>query len=249
MFFDPVRHRYIIDDKFIIGVTTVTGVIDKPALINWAVKITLEYVEACLQPNKKYHGLEIGEIIAAAREQHTIRKTDAASLGTKAHLWAESYIKGEKPKTPKDKKIKLVTNNFLQWIDEYKVKFLEREKKVYSRKYNYAGTIDFEAEINGELCIGDFKTSSGIWDDYRLQIAAYNAARTEETGNDYKASWIVKFAKELDKEEYTKPFEALYIPKEEHEKDFQAFLGALSLKRRLLELEREKKIKRLQKEL
>jgi len=253
LYMNHERHLYYVSVdggimKPVIGCTTATGVLDKPALIGWAVKLDLEYLAACIQPNKKYDGLELAGFFEEAKKQHRIRVADAAAVGTRAHAWAESYIKGQKPKVPKHKKLKLIVNNFLQWVEEYKVKFLESEKKIYSLAHDYAGTIDFEAEINGELCIGDFKTSSGIWDEYRFQIAAYNNARAEETGNNYKASWIVRFAKDVNLM-FPDIFETLYIPKEEHEKDFQGFLGALAAKRRLMELEREKKIKRLQKEI
>lgn len=258
LYFNSARHLYYVYDEMgvlkpIMGVTTASSALEKPALINWAVnKVCIPYLQQRILPNRKYDHFQLDEIFKEASKEHTKKKADAASLGSKAHLWAELYIKGMKPKLPKQKGLRFLVDNFLKWLDEYKVKFLESEKKIYSIKYDYAGTLDFEAIINGELCIGDFKTASGIWDEYKFQIAAYNAARAEETGKDYKASWIIRFSKDTggESEGHTFiPFEALYIPKEEHEKDFQAFLGAMTAKKRLLELERERKIRRLQKEL
>lgn len=84
------------------------------------------------------------------------------------------------PKLPVNLEMKKSFENFLNWVKEGKIKFLETERFIYSKKYKYCGTMDFLAEINGEIWVGDIKTSSGIWNEYYLQIAAYQQAYLEE---------------------------------------------------------------------
>lgn len=82
-------HQYFVNGKKSIGVTTITGLIDKSrALIYWAVGLT------------KNHLIEIHnggttitiEHIEEASKLHAQRKKEAADLGTEVHLWCEKYI-------------------------------------------------------------------------------------------------------------------------------------------------------------
>ena len=244
--FDPAKHLYFITDKEMrlemvptIGVTTVTSVIEKPALINWAVyKQCLPYIRENLKPNKKYDELEIEKILKEAGRQHTIKKEEAGQAGTLVHAWAEAWIKGKKPKKPKNPLLLNGVNAFLDWVKAHNVKFLESEKKVYSRCYLYAGTADAIGTIDGKLALIDFKTGSGIWPEMYFQTAAYLMASWEEathwTKPLYDSAWIARFDKE------TAEFETKCIPIEEVEKDFAAFLGALALRKRLNELKNNK---------
>jgi len=113
---------------------------------------------------------------------------------------------------------------FLRWIKEYKVKFIESERLVYSKKYDYVGLMDLKARINGKLALVDFKTSKGVYNEYRYQVAAYLYADQEESGDKYEECWIIKF----DKDDGN--FEAHKI--EDFEDDYKAFLGALQVKKR-----------------
>ena len=119
-------------------------------------------------------------------------------------------------------------------MEAHKVEPIATEFKIFSRKHMYAGTCDLDAVIDGERCIVDFKTSSGIYPEMLLQTAAYQFARAEELyggelwgdqPNKYDARWIVRFDKKTGK------FEAKRF--DDFESDFQGFLGALQLYRRL----------------
>lgn len=236
--FDENRHLYFVDNEPIIGVTTITGVADKSGpLMYWAVrKVTIPYIQEKIKPNTKYDELELNAVFKEAERQYTMHKERAADAGLLMHSWAEDFIRGKKPKKPKNKQLLNAVNAFLDWIKEHKVKFLLSEQKVFSRKYRYAGTYDAVGTIDGKLSMIDFKTNkSGIYDEYRMQVAAYLSAYAEETGVRADSAWIVRFDKE------TAEFETKCIPIEEHEKDFKAFLGAKDLKQRLLELKRESK--------
>lgn len=212
------------------SVTSATSVIDKSgALIGWAVKLGRVFLT---------EKLESGEIITiehieTAAKLHAQKKKEAADLGTAVHDWAEHYIKSKlarkpKPELPEDERILNGVIAFLKWEKEHKVKFVASELLVYSKKHNYVGLMDAKAIIDGKLACVDFKTSNGIYDEFRLQVAAYRQADAEESKSKYQSTWIVRFGKD-DGE-----FEAHEIL--DHKKDFEAFVCALGLRNRLDEL-------------
>ena len=212
------------------SVTSATSVIDKSAaLMGWAVKLGRIFLT---------EKLESGEIITLemvneAAKLHVVRKKEAADLGTAVHDWAEHYIKAKlarksKPALPEDARILNGVIAFLKWEKEHKVKFVASELMVYSKKHNYVGLMDAKAIIDGKLACVDFKTSNGIYDEFRFQVAAYREADSEESKKKYGSTWIIRFGKD-DGE-----FEAHEIP--DHKKDFEAFTAALALRRRLDEL-------------
>lgn len=244
--FKESNHSYWItgDDgkkKRLSGVTTYCGVLDKSqALLPWAVRTTIEYVRDHLDDLKK----DPTEILELARQEADKQKNLAAELGKAIHAWVESHIKDEEPEMPEDPRVLTGVNAFLSWVSENKVKFLESEKVVYSKKYNYVGTLDIKAKVNGKLCLLDIKTGNGIYAEAYMQTAAYVQADAEETGDQYVGRWILRLSKET-AEEYEarmqkkgltkyKPyqvFEAVYLDAEPdaQQHDFAAFVNAKSL--------------------
>lgn len=218
--FDAKQHAYKLDGKPMTGVTTILGVIAKPALINWSANMAVSYIKANLNKGIKTGNWE--KIFAEARVAHTKKKENAGDVGTLAHKWIEAYIKGEKK--PITKEIKPMIDNFLRWEDEVKPKFLESEMRVYSRKYWFAGTLDLILEIDGEIWIGDIKTSSGIYPEQFYQTAGYQIA-LQEMGlyPNIKGHIIINLKKDG----------TMKIKKScEYEEDRKAFLGALAIYRR-----------------
>ena len=237
LIYEDNKHTYMVGDSIIPGVTGVVGVIDKPALKYWTVKLMAEHLEKNWEAGKSYDEIQIKKIIQDGKSKHRQRLSDAADIGTMAHDWIEKYIKGEDPKELVNLEAKSACDAFLDWVDKNNVRFISTEKKIYSKKYKYAGTMDFEAEIDGKKVIGDLKTSSGIWNEAILQTAAYQQARQEETGEKYDHRIIVRLGKFL--VEGKPDFEV----KELHDfnKDIKGFLGALLLSNRIKVLDQEKK--------
>lgn len=223
--FDEQKHRFTIDGRDIISVTGATSMVDKSApLMGWAVKLFREFLI-----DKVQRGFIITEdTIQEGSKQHTIRKEEAKDIGTQIHEWINQYIEGKKIKVPDDEKIKNGVLAFLKWENENKVKFLKSEENIYSKKYDYAGILDIEAKINGKLAIVDIKSSNGIYNEMYYQVAGYRNAKEEMTKKKYKESWIIQLGKE------TGEFKTHLL--DGHKKDFVAFLGALAIKRRELEL-------------
>lgn len=225
----PHRHYYKVNGERFTSVTSVTGILDKPALIKWAVGLAGSYLMGHIDDLvEAKHEEIIGQLIETACQEHTRVKTEAATVGKNVHTWVEEYIdskkdKGPTPDLPKDEQELNGVTAFLRWIDENKVKFISSEKLVYSKKHKYGGLMDLKATVNGELATVDFKTSNGVYDEFYMQIAAYRGADEEETGKKHDTSWIIRFGKD-DGE-----FEAHQI--EDHDADYKAFLNALALKK------------------
>jgi len=256
--FDSGKHQYFIDGERADGVTTALGVIDKSgALIHWAVNDNaLAYVfgggkykfAPAILPGTLYDEVQLMQIRNEAKGMHQKKKVEAAGVGTLVHDWIEQHIKSQianvpGPEMPVSITMQNAINAFKAWEAEHKVKYLFSEKKICHPKYNYAGTLDFEAVVDDELVIGDLKTSNAIYNEYRFQTSAYLEARAVESNQAYVARWCIRVGKDTQKDQNgleTVEFEAKRYGQNEHKKDFKTFLGALTIYRRLRELNKDK---------
>lgn len=228
--FNPLKHQYLVNGQVTISVTSALQMLNKPALVFWSANLMRDYL---LDHVRK--GMKITEsLILEGSKQHTIKKEREATSGTLVHQFAEQYIKGLNPDMPEDDRAAFGATAFLKWVTEHEIKFLASEKIVYSRQFDYVGIMDCTFTMGSEdhkiVHAGDFKTSSGIYNEMRYQVSAYQYADTEESGREYGDKWIIRFDKN------TGEFEAKNFSSEDHPKDFVAFLGLLQVKRREREL-------------
>lgn len=242
--FYPNSHAYYVDGKRKTGVTTYLGIVDKSRpLIYWAVGLFKDFLLENLQDGITEEHINEGSKL------HAQFKEQAATIGDMAHGWIEKYIahklkiSKEKPEIPEDAKVLNAINGFLSWEKEHKVKFISSERVVYSKKYDYIGKMDIEAEVAGQLCLIDIKTSNGLYNTVALQTAAYLKADEEESGKSYTGRWAIRLAKETEEEYIAKmeakgkdttgyvAFEAKFLDDKmmNVERDFRAFLSAKAL--------------------
>lgn len=100
----------------------------------------------------------------------------AADIGTLAHECCECDIKGlELPILPDDKREAVLTayGQYQAWKSQTRLKIVACEVSCVSEIYQFGGTLDFVCEIDGQLCLGDFKTSSAVYPEMLLQLSAY----------------------------------------------------------------------------
>src|SRR3990167_9834053 len=221
--FNEKEHLYELDGKPMTGVTTILKVIAKPALIQWAANMAVDFIIAESRDTDGTYKVN-DVILKEARTAHRKKKEDAADIGTSAHKWIENYIKNP-DEAHWDKELAIITDKFVEWAEESKVKFLESEVRVYDSSPDmfYAGTLDFVAEIDGKKFIGDIKTGSGIYPEHFYQVAAYQNAWEKMGREKLDGAVIVNVTKKGElKVEYS------YFFKE----DFDAFKGALAIYRR-----------------
>ena len=142
---------------------------------------------------------------------------EAGDVGKLAHTWLEFYIKSvialdkaedesarvehsqaiesKLANLPGDERAANCVKAALAWMKAHNVKWIETERKIYSKKYGYAGTTDGLAlvssctdkeccseEFSNRLSIIDWKSSNYLYVEHLYQTAAYLWAMMEEFG-------------------------------------------------------------------
>lgn len=186
--FDEKKHAYFLNDKPMMGCTSVLGVIAKPALIGWASKMACEHIRDT-GIEKTIDGIHYiltqGHLIEEAKNAHRKKKEAAGESGTDLHALAEGYIRlcidsnDGKPHAVCPAGLE----QFRDWAITHSVKFLATEKRMYSKTWWIAGTADIIFEKDGKKYIGDIKTYKKIWDRVPFfQCAGYANMYEEMTG-------------------------------------------------------------------
>ena len=218
------KHMYYVNDQ---KVESVTGIcsrgLPKPNLVNWLVATPLNEVKRLinekLDNNEPLDRAGLERIFKTAKEKTNKIKEDAGLVCTVVHGLIEDFLKGKDIPKQSDPAVVNCWNLFLDWWNKQEYEVVELEKKIYSKKYNYAGTLDLVVkDKKGNLVLMDIKTSNFISFDYFLQLNAYKFAYEEETGSKVSKSFIVKLSKK-DAE-----IEIKEIPL--NKKLFNAFIGA-----------------------
>jgi len=148
------------------GVTTIIGILAKPALIHWSWKLGIQGIDY-----RKFRD----------------EKADAGTLG---HLFIMNHLRKRKTDTSEYSKkvINMAENSFLsflEWEKEHKLEPILIEAPLVDEEWGYGGTPDYFGFVNGNPELIDFKTGSGIYDEYIIQVAAYqqlviNSDKTNE---------------------------------------------------------------------
>ena len=230
--FDPGKHSYFVRTEnngagsYVPSVTAITGVIGKGnGLLQWGANQATYYLRKQLEQAREE---EWGELIRQdtlwneARFAHRKIKQEAADIGTQAHKWIEGFLRGEQQPPPAKEEAKSCCEAAVRWLAENKPTTLAQERKVYSVRHRYAGTLDKVAVIHGVRCVLDWKTGKAIYPEHRLQTAAYAQAYEEETGTKIYCRWLIRLGKEDGQFQPVKLTEGL-------EDDFRAFLAAKEL--------------------
>lgn len=226
------QHFYQIgaDETYHPGVTTVLGVINKPAILPWAVKCVSDNIREELI-KVKANSLDdklINKICDEGKNIYKKKAEDAADIGTRVHGAVNEIIHGRKPVITPD--IEAGVQGFIDWSTSNSIKFELGDTKLGSKLFGYGGSMDFMAFKGDEPVIFDLKTTKkrkdrdhGIYSEYAFQLSAYAQAFHETYGMEVKhvyALWVNK-----EKPEF-KPVKVSSIPEA-----FQGFLAALKLYR------------------
>jgi hypothetical protein len=242
MLFDSKLHSYKVGDEIIPSATKVLDIISKPALVPWALKGGANWLEknfffdedSSSKKTKVYKSrMALEPLIKGMKSAYRGKSHDAINIGNITHEWVEAAINwklegGNIPKMPKQEEAVNAIDAFKDWVSQNVVEWKSSEEKLFNRKYRYAGTVDARAIINGEYCVIDWKTSKAVYPEYHLQVAAYAKAVEDIHGIPVDATYILRCDKA------TGRFEA--VRSTAIEQNFQAFLAALTLHRRMKEL-------------
>lgn len=188
--FDKEKHIHTLDDKPLMGVTTVLSVISKPALIQWSANTAVDYIDKKVRDiiveNEvtKAGAWDILEeewetIIKEAKVAHRKKKETAGDWGTEVHQAIENWIKKEPEIALHQEHQQEVFDKFKKWAEDNKVEFLESEKHVWNRELWIGGICDLVIKMDGKKYVADIKTSSGIYNEAFFQMGAYNLCLEE----------------------------------------------------------------------
>lgn len=167
----PARRQYRVDGKRVPGVTTILGVLDKPALLGWAARIAADAaVEAVA------NGMPPDAAKEAGRKAVFARRDKAADLGTRAHALVEAHFAGESITVdlgnPDDAKVYACAKRAIDHIEKTCTRVVLSET-AYTSPMGFGGTLDLVVERDGKLLIADLKTGKGVHDEVVPQLAAY----------------------------------------------------------------------------
>jgi len=161
--------------KRVPGVTTILGVLNKPALVYWANKMGLA-------------GIDTAKYV-----------DDKADIGTLAHAMIFSHLRGEELDmsgyTPDQ--VDLAENSFLKYLDwekEHDMKPVLFEAPFVSEKYQYGGMLDNYSMLDNNLTLLDYKTSKAIYDEMVFQLAGYKQL-LEENGHKVEGVRILRIGR------------------------------------------------------
>lgn len=164
-------HSYTLDQRRIPGVTTVIGILDKPALVEWAAKETAGYamrnwaILSEVEPHERY------EAMVKARWE-TNRKAIVA--GHRIHEMGERLAHGADVEVPADLRGRVEA--YARWLDEWDVEPLFTEAPVCNTQYRYGGTVDMVARfgrLDGMILAVDLKSGKRAYAETALQLVAY----------------------------------------------------------------------------
>lgn len=176
--FYPAAHRYKLDGQWVPGVTTILGVLNKPALPKWAAGSVAEYVADNREAVEHLYYAGRGPMVAALKEVPWQRRDDAAARGSTFHDFAERIAKGEEVDVP-DEQVGLV-ESCLAFMDDYGIdETALSEVCVGSREHRYAGKVDLIAND----AIWDYKSGKRIYASTAYQLSAYANAEFYSDGD------------------------------------------------------------------
>jgi len=166
---DKAHTQYRIDGVRVPGVTTITGVLNKPALVRWANKMGLDGVDTAKYVDNR------------------------AAMGALAHNMVEAELLAEAVDTSEysAEAIEAATNamaSFHAWARKHEYDVLGVEQKMTSRKWRVGGTCDIYWVLDGIHTLTDLKTGKGIYPDHKCQAMAYaqimreNGLRVDRVG-------------------------------------------------------------------
>ena len=203
--FNEAKHQYSCGGEFVPAVTSVlsTTIAKQQFLMPWAVKIGAEWFKDNSEAFSQAE-ISIEDMVNGIKRAYKKKSVGAINIGRAVHEWCEQAIlwklgEAEIPSMPADEQAVNAINAFRDWVKQNEVEWLAAEQRVYSRTHKYAGTVDAVARVNGEFTVIDFKTSTRIYEEYYLQVAAYSKCVEDIYGEPVDAAYILRFDKESGK--------------------------------------------------
>jgi hypothetical protein len=157
------------------SVTTIGGVMDKPALLPWAVGCAVRYLHTHMEElTKEITEERVREITKASQAHYKEISAEAMDIGTRSHEAIHLFLRDQPYTITPD--IENPFYAFVHWAVDNDLKLEKSEQVLYNDQHKYAGTCDFIGIFQKKRYIVDFKTSRGFYEpEMPMQLAAYAA--------------------------------------------------------------------------
>lgn len=175
--FNEKNHRYTIDGKYVVSVTTaLKGVPKDEALVYWSARSVAEYVVDNLDHVSRMAASGgRGPTVAFLQGIPNQARDTAAIRGTDVHTYAERIMRNEEVEVPH--LLVPYVEGYLHFLEDFEPTSVLDEVIVASREYGYAGRLDSAQNIPGlGFVIVDYKTGNRVYGEAALQVAAYRYA-------------------------------------------------------------------------
>lgn len=199
--FFPNSHRYqrAGEKTYLLSPSSIVGVLDKSrALLAWNDGLIRKFFQERISESESYDKGVLSLLVEEALTQRTVKLEEAQDVGSQIHDFAEHYaylqVMGETLPTREsieqeihyDEQVKQGKLAFLDFIKENQVEFVDVENFVYGyveaidgSKIFYSGKFDVKMKIKGKRCLGDWKSSKGVYTSQKYQLGGYDLAETQ----------------------------------------------------------------------
>lgn len=133
------------------GVTTITGILAKPALVKWANNLGLQGIDSTKYVDDK---ADIGTLA------HAIIINDLLGKITDKSDYTQNQID----------QAENAALSFWEWYKSHKIQIVIAEEPLISEEHEYGGILDIYGSIDGFLELLDLKTGSGIYSEHLTQV-------------------------------------------------------------------------------
>ena len=186
------RDYYEIDGVPMVRVTRVLGVMASLALERWKINQNREQVidvacdvydafrktEPADRSSVGFRAVILDWLGDARRDEQ--KASRAADKGKLVHSYIQTLLNRElgaiEPLPDIAPELLAGVEQWKQWREAVGMKPRFVEFTVHHPDYGYAGTTDCVGEIGGQLWIMDWKTTTGIYPNHKVQIASYAKA-------------------------------------------------------------------------
>lgn len=130
----------------------------------------------------------------------------ARDIGSEAHQLIDDAIKGRTPSIVATDEALNAFEAWERWSRDNVAEYVANELSLISTIRGYGGTIDAIGRMkDGRLMLLDWKTGSGFYDSYPLQVAAY-VILAREHGYMVDGAMVIRLPKEVNGEAEVKDY-------------------------------------------
>lgn len=171
------QHRYTLDGKWVPGVTTVVGILDKPALVTWAATLVAEFVADRPDDVETLRAMGRDTLVTSLKKLPDERKKSAGTRGINIHDVLQTLLEVGEVDVP-DEYVPVI-EHAMQFLEDWAIDPIISEIPVASRKHQYAGKPDLIAGFahpqTGASGVGifDWKSGKAMYPEYAWQLTAY----------------------------------------------------------------------------